>query len=574
MSELERIGKYEVLEKIGEGGFGAVFKGRDPFIKRLVAIKLCLSGDETIRRRFLREAEIAGTLRHRNIVTAYDFGFAPSGPYLVQEYLNGEDLKEKIRRRDPLDPGRKLGYLRQIALGLEYAHAQGVLHRDIKPGNVRILDNDRVKLLDFGIAKLLSADSRLTEQGSILGTAGYLPPEQLLGHELDGRADVFSFGALAYELITYRPPFAGATITEMFRQVLRGEPPPIIESWRDCPPDLAALIARCLAKDPAQRYAGFTEVAAELTPILARVRAAEHASSPGDQSGAGLPLPPPSPPPPLPPLPALPAGAPPAPPPAGGAGRVGEDTRPIFADEIAAAIEAGPPPPATPEAPAPRERQEVESTRIAASRWTGGTRDGAEESPRRPPAVALRVARLGARLGGTLRRGMAALGSWGRATVGRLSGWWGRAKPGAAGLRWGAVGLLASLAFVALVAVGWLAVQRAREGPGEAAAPAARPPEPAPAPAGGTLVIEAIPWGEVVRITDGSGTEVAMPAERTTPMVLTLAPGAYEVEITRSDVAEPRSCRAEVPPSGAAHCRVELLPVTAVEYFRQAGWWQ
>ena len=561
MTDLERIGKYEVLEKIGEGGFGAVYKGRDPFIKRLVAIKLCLSGDEAVRRRFLREAEIAGTLRHRNIVTAYDFGFSPSGPYLVQEYLSGEDLKEKIRRRDPLEPGRKLGYLRQVALGLEYAHAQGVLHRDIKPGNVRILDNDRVKLLDFGIAKLLSADSRLTEQGSILGTAGYLPPEQLLGRELDGRADVFSFGALAYELLTYRPPFAGATVTEMFKQVLGGEPPPIAESWSDCPPDLAALIARCLAKDPARRFPGFAEVTAELTPIVARVRATERASAPVVGAAAGL----------APAAAAPPAEAPPA---DGRPARAGADTRPILPDEVAAALEADSPP-AEPEAPALRQRQEVDSTRIAEATWTGGAREGAEEPRRRPASIAVRAARLGASLSFGLRRGAAAVGSGLRAAGGRLSAGWGRVRRGPTGLRWGVVGLLASLAVVALVVVGWLAVQRARERPVEVAAPAAAGvAEPAAAPAGGTLVIEAIPWGEVLRVADGAGGEVALPAERTTPLVLSLAPGAYEVEVTRPDLPGPRSCRAEVLPSGAAHCRVELFPVTTVEYFRQAGWWR
>ena len=570
MTGLERIGEYEVLEKIGVGGFGAVFKGRDPLARRLVAIKLCLSPDETVRRRFLREAEIAGTLRHPNVVTAYDFGFARSGPYLIQEYLNGEDLKEKIRRRDPLAAGRKLDYLRQIALGLEYAHDQGVLHRDVKPGNVRVLDDDRVKLLDFGIAKLLSSDRGLTEQGSILGTAGYLPPEQLLGHELDGRADVFSFGALAYELLTYRPPFAGATVTELFKQVLGGDPAPIAESWPDCPPDLAALVARCLAKDPAQRYGGFTEVAAELAPILARVQGAEGAEGAGS---AGVP-----------------ASAAPAAPaadllsdllPAEEPERVGEDTRPIPANEVAAALEAQAPSLAL-EAPALRERQEVESTRIGEARWTGGSPELAEEPP--PllpaplPAPALSTGSLRAELSGARRRMTAALHSWPGEVAGRLgglAGWWGRVKPGGAKLRWGALGLLATLAFVALMAVGWLAVKRAREGPAEATAPAVpSPATPAAKTAGGTLVIEAIPWGEVVRVADGAGTEVALPADRTTPVVLSLAPGAYEVEITRPDAAEPGSCRAEVPPSGAAHCRVELFPVTAVEYFRQAGWWR
>ena len=259
----------------------------------------------------------------------------------------------------------------------------------------------------------------------------------------------------------------------MFKQVLGGDPPPIAESWPDCPPDLAALIARCLAKDPAQRFGGFTEVAAELTPILARVRGAEGAAGAG---GAGMS-----------------SGAEPAVPeavadplsdllPAEEPGRVGEDTRPIPAEEVAAALEEEPPSLAL-EAPALRERQEVESTRIGEARWSGGSQEPADEPPRSPspavPAPTPSTGGLRAESRGALRRATTAVRSWPTAVAGgfgRLSGWWRRVKPSGAVLRWGALGLLATLAFVALMAVGWLAVQRAREGNAEATAPTAPGP--------------------------------------------------------------------------------------------------
>src|SRR5262245_29771718 len=152
LAPLEKIGKYEVVRKIGQGGFGVVYEGRDPFIKRRVAIKTCSTEDEEIRKRFFREAEIAGNLQHRHVVTVFDLGVPEGVPYLVQEYLPGEDLAHKIKRRDRLDDFTKLSYLAQVAEGLEYAHAQGVVHRDIKPANIRILEDGSVKIMDFGIA--------------------------------------------------------------------------------------------------------------------------------------------------------------------------------------------------------------------------------------------------------------------------------------------------------------------------------------------------------------------------------------------------------------------------------------
>ncbi len=261
------FGKYQVVQKIGEGGFGEVYEGLDSLLNRRVAIKTCSSRDETLRRRFAREAEIAANLRHPNIVTIFDFGHEDDTPYLVQEYLSGEDLDHKIKRRERLGETVVREYLLQIASGLQYAHSREVVHRDVKPANIRILDDGQVRIMDFGIAKLLSAQTQLTRTGMALGTAAYLPPEQILGQEVDPRADQFSFGVLAYELISGERPFSGDSMSTILYAIAHKEPAPLSRHCPHCPPRLATLIDTCLAKDPADRYPGFGEIIAELQSL-------------------------------------------------------------------------------------------------------------------------------------------------------------------------------------------------------------------------------------------------------------------------------------------------------------------
>jgi eukaryotic-like serine/threonine-protein kinase len=266
---MQKAGKYEFVRKIGTGGFGVVYEGRDPFIKRRVAIKTCTTDDEEIRQRFFREAEIAGNLEHKNVTTVFDFGFEDGVPYLVQEYLTGEDLDHKIARREDLSLERKLDILSQVAAGLAYAHAHGVIHRDIKPGNIRLLEDGRVKIMDFGIAKLKDHDSALTKTGTTVGTAAYLPPEQIRGELVDHRADIFSFGVVAYELLAYRRPFEATTLSALLYQILGKEPQPLGEVWPGASDRLATLVKACLQKDPARRCANFAEVSAELSAAIA-----------------------------------------------------------------------------------------------------------------------------------------------------------------------------------------------------------------------------------------------------------------------------------------------------------------
>ncbi len=277
---METIGKYRIEEKIGSGGFGEVFKGYDPFIKRHVAIKTCISEDAEVTSRFFQEAEIAGNLHHKNITTVYDFGIHDELPYLIQEYLSGEDLDVKIKRRDYLPYPEKLFYLLQVARGLAHAHSKGVIHRDIKPANVRVLEDGTTKIMDFGIAKLAQQETGLTQTGMTLGTAAYLAPEQVRGEAVDLRTDIFSYGVLAYELLTYERPFQGDQISTVLYHLLHKEPEPITVHWPGAPPELVALIDRCLRKDMAQRFADGGELVQELESLQKRDRRRRPAVAP------------------------------------------------------------------------------------------------------------------------------------------------------------------------------------------------------------------------------------------------------------------------------------------------------
>ncbi len=280
-SDPKRIGKYDVVERIADGGFAVLYKGYDPFLKRSVAIKVCVSQDAELRQQFLREAEIAGQLDHPNIVRTFDFGFESAGPFLIQEYLEGEDLEHKIKRGDELSLRGKLGLLQEVAEGLAYSHDRGVLHLDIKPANIRLPEavdgsSSGVKILDFGIARLASSGAEDKLDGMV-GTAGYVPPEQISEGEVDARSDVFAFGAVAYELITHRRPFSGATVPELLKQVLEGRSLPLLQTWADCPESVAGLVDRCLESDPASRYQSFEDLLADLRSILAYFPAPEEA---------------------------------------------------------------------------------------------------------------------------------------------------------------------------------------------------------------------------------------------------------------------------------------------------------
>ncbi len=262
------IGKYKIVEKVGEGGFGMVHRGVDQDLKREVAIKTCTSSDERLRLRFQREAEISARLQHPNITTVHDLGIEDGIPYLVQELLSGEDLSDKIENQAPLDTATRLDYLLQMARGLAHAHKHGVLHRDVKPGNMRVLDNGRLKILDFGIARLVEERNPITTEGVAVGTVGYLSPEQFEGTGVDRRSDIFSFGVVAYELLTQVRPFPGSTFSEVSFKLIHEPPIPMGEHWPDCPLALEHLVSRCLEKDKQHRYQDFNELIPDLEAVI------------------------------------------------------------------------------------------------------------------------------------------------------------------------------------------------------------------------------------------------------------------------------------------------------------------
>ncbi len=280
-AQARRIGRYEILEAIGWGGFSVVYKAYDPLYRRSVAIKVCDRHDSEARERLRREAAIGKFLTHRNLTAVYDFSTGDSGLHLVQEYLPGEDLADMIRRREPRSLARKLDILTQVASGLACAHSHGVIHRDVKPSNIRILESGQVKIMDFGSAKRPQVDGKLTEIGMIVGTLAYLPPECINGQPSRACSDIFAFGVLAYELLTFRRPFDSKRLPELIDQVLTSNP-----TLTDCPPEVARTIHKCLHKEPADRWPSFTDLERNLERTLARRAAVPGPPFPGESARA------------------------------------------------------------------------------------------------------------------------------------------------------------------------------------------------------------------------------------------------------------------------------------------------
>jgi serine/threonine protein kinase len=272
----QALGRYRIVEKIGCGGFGAVYRGVDPLLRRDVAIKTCEVASLEVRARFEREARLSARLRHPLITTVYDFGLEGGVPYLVCEFLEGTDLDEALTRIPDLPLLEKLDILIAVAEALECAHGSGVLHRDVKPGNVRLLPDGSVKLMDFGIAKslLLDADEKLTHAGITVGSSSYMSPEQARGDPLDARTDLFSLGVLSYELLAGRKPFRDPDLLRLLEKIVTDEPDPLRSIAADLPSSLAALVHRCLAKDRDARPASAGQVRLALRAIRAEVLAA------------------------------------------------------------------------------------------------------------------------------------------------------------------------------------------------------------------------------------------------------------------------------------------------------------
>ena len=268
MTDTERIGRFEVLERLWGNAFSLVYRGRDPFVDRNVQIKVCVAQDEAIRRKFLVAAEDASQLRHTNIARVFEFGSGESKPYLVQEAFSERSLADLVARTDHVEDILKLYYLVQVGRGLAYAHGKGVLHRELRPASILVHEDGRAKITDFGTARLASAAACLGNGAHRWPAVGWLVPELLLGLELDARSDIYGFGALSYELMTGSPPFAAESLSELVPQVLEKDPAPLIDGWPECPPELDEIINRCLRRDPGQRYSQMDELLEEMGSVI------------------------------------------------------------------------------------------------------------------------------------------------------------------------------------------------------------------------------------------------------------------------------------------------------------------
>ncbi len=299
---LGRLGHYEMLQVLGKGGFGIVFRAFDETLQRVVAVKVMAPQIATLspaRKRFLREARSSAQVRHENVVQVYEVGERPL-PYLAMEFIPGETLQQKLDRSGPLDVPEVLRIGRQIAEGLAAAHATDLIHRDIKPANVLIEGGpqQRAKITDFGLARAAD-DASISQSGVIAGTPMYMAAEQALGHQLDQRADLFSLGSVLYQMVAGRPPFRAPSTLAVLKRVAEESPRPIAEIIPETPAWLCEIIAKLHAKNPdeplpvgAAKWPTFLPTArpsSRLTPRL-RISPASRAASRGVRAGGnGLP---------------------------------------------------------------------------------------------------------------------------------------------------------------------------------------------------------------------------------------------------------------------------------------------
>ena len=249
---------------------GVVYRALDPSLNRHVAIKVMSQGiatDQELRDRFLREARAAGSLQHPNIITIYDFGDAGGSLYIAMEYVEGSDLSVMMERQDPLPLTAKIDIVVDVLHALDYAHHRGVVHRDVKPGNIRVAVDGRAKLMDFGIARLEKSD--LTKSGMMIGTPDYMAPEQITGEPVTAATDVFAVGAVLYEFLTLKQIWGGESLHRVLYMVVHDQPPPLREANPAVPQALQPVVDKALAKDPAQRYASAGAMAEALLEVRA-----------------------------------------------------------------------------------------------------------------------------------------------------------------------------------------------------------------------------------------------------------------------------------------------------------------
>jgi len=296
---VERFGKFKIVEELGRGGMGTVYRAQDTDLGREVALKVILEDVldiPEVKSRFRREAQSLAQIDHENVTILYEFGYQNGQPFMAMQFLQGEDLDKILEEiatgeREPLTLQQKLDIALQICRGLQIAHARGIVHRDIKPANIKVLPDDKVKIMDFGIAKPTKG-TLITASGQQIGTPNYMSPEQVRGtKEIDKRSDIFSFGVLFYELLSSKRPFTGSDLYELMHSIVHDKPEKItLPDTPNTEDDLWQVVTKCLEKKAEDRYDHFSQVIADLAPIYNKIQASTFLSThdDGDAAATGM----------------------------------------------------------------------------------------------------------------------------------------------------------------------------------------------------------------------------------------------------------------------------------------------
>jgi eukaryotic-like serine/threonine-protein kinase len=279
-AKIADIGKYHIIELIGEGAMGVVYRANDSVLDRTVAIKVMnesIARQDDLRKRFLHEAQAAASLQHPNVVCIYDLGDFDGHLFIAMEFIQGVDLEKLLETGEPIALQARLDIIIDVLTGLTFAHKRGIIHRDIKPANIRVTEDGRAKIMDFGVAHLSS--SSMTSTGSFLGTPSYMAPEQITEGKTSPATDIFAVGGVLYQLLTQMRPFEAPTLQNLFFRIITETPKPVSELVPGLPPALDRIVAKAMAKEPADRYATALEMANDLSNVRSKLSGPSYPAS-------------------------------------------------------------------------------------------------------------------------------------------------------------------------------------------------------------------------------------------------------------------------------------------------------
>jgi eukaryotic-like serine/threonine-protein kinase len=279
-ANISAIGKYQIIELVGEGAMGVVYRAHDSVLDRNVAIKVMnesIARQDDLRKRFLHEAQAAASLQHPNVVCIYDLGEADGHLFIAMEFIQGVDLEHLIELAQPLSLQAKLDIVIDVLTGLAFAHKRGIVHRDIKPANIRVAEDGRAKIMDFGVAHL--ASSSMTSTGSILGTPTYMAPEQITEGKTSPATDIFAVGGVLYQILTMMKPFEAPTLQNLFFKIITEDPRNVSELTPGLPAALDHIVRKAMAKEPGDRYSSALEMANELTNVRSKLSGPSYPAS-------------------------------------------------------------------------------------------------------------------------------------------------------------------------------------------------------------------------------------------------------------------------------------------------------